>query len=188
MLEWGRWVRANSSEFMGVEVRCAIDRLRLDYALDAEGFADAHQALAATERALGPIRLTPLVLRRTGQLPRATVKTPDAIHLASALLLADGVETDLLFATHDRSQAIRVRALEFGVVRRPSGFDAPRCSTTRASRARPAGLFSPETEIPQVRARSPNPPGCSHVRAPADTRIRGPKCFSAPIDKALRDG
>ena len=114
--EWGRWERVYSSELMGVEARRAIDRLRLERALDDEGLADAHEALAATERAIGLIRLTPRVLRRAGQPMRTTVKTLDAIHLACALLLADRIETELLFGTHDRSRAIAARALGFGVV------------------------------------------------------------------------
>jgi len=48
--EWGSWERAYSSELMGVEARRALDRLRLEQALDDEGVADAHDALVATDR------------------------------------------------------------------------------------------------------------------------------------------
>ena len=65
--EWDRWERADSSELMGIEARRAIDRLCLERALDDEGLADAHQALAATERAIGQIRSTPLVVRCASQ-------------------------------------------------------------------------------------------------------------------------
>jgi len=44
------------------------------------------------------------------------VKTLDAIRLASALLFAERTNTDVLFGTHDRSQAIAARALGFEVV------------------------------------------------------------------------
>ncbi|MDE0627136.1 MAG: PIN domain-containing protein [Bryobacterales bacterium] len=113
---WGKWDRAYSSELMGVEARRAIDRLRLERALDDEGAADAHQALAAAERAIGAIRLTAEVLRRAGQPMPTVVKTLDAIHLASALLFAQHTETGLVFGTHDRGQAIAARALGFVVV------------------------------------------------------------------------
>ncbi len=116
MLEWGRWDRAYSSELMGVEARRAIDRLRLDRALDDDGLASAHQALAATERAIGLIRLTPEVLRRAGQPMPTLVKTLDAVHLASAQLFAEHRKTGLLFGTHDRRQATAARALGFEVV------------------------------------------------------------------------
>ena len=52
---------------MGIEARRAIDRLRLERVLDDEGAADAHQALAVAERAIGAIRLTGAVLRIAGQ-------------------------------------------------------------------------------------------------------------------------
>lgn len=116
LLEWGRWDRAYSSDLMGTEARRAIDRLRFERALDDDALADAHQALAATERAIGTIRLTPEVLRRAGQPMPTVVKTLDAIHLASASLLAERGEPGLVFGTHDRSQATAARALGFKVV------------------------------------------------------------------------
>ena len=114
--EWGKWDRAYSSELMGVEARRAIDRLRLERALDDEGLADAYQALAAAESAIGAIRLTPRVLRRASQPMPTIVKTLDAIHLASAVLFAEYRGTGLLFGTHDRGQATAARALGFVVV------------------------------------------------------------------------
>ena len=114
--EWGRWDRAYSSELMGLEARRAIDRLRLERALDDDGLADAHQALAKAERAIGVIRLTAEVLRRASQPMPTVVKTLDAIHLASALLFAQYREADLVFGTHDRRQANAARALGFAVV------------------------------------------------------------------------
>ena len=56
MPEWGTWDRAYSSELMGIEARRALDRLRLERVLDDDGLADAHDALAATERGIGVIR------------------------------------------------------------------------------------------------------------------------------------
>lgn len=114
--EWGKWDRAYTSELMGVEARRAIDRLRLERALDDQGLADAHQALVATERAIGVIRLTPDVLRRAGQPMPTVVKTLDAIHLASASLFAERRESGLFFGTHDRSQSTAARAFGFKVV------------------------------------------------------------------------
>ena len=111
---WGEWDVAYSSELMGVEARRTLDRLRLERALDDGGLADAHDALAATERAIGMMRLTAAVLRRAGQPMPTFVKTLDAIHLASALLLAER-RAGLVFGTHDRRQATAARALGFDV-------------------------------------------------------------------------
>lgn len=112
---WGAWDRAYSSELMGVEARRALDWLRLEQALDDESLADAHDALAATERAIGEIRLTAAVLRRAGQSMPTVVKTLDAIHLASALLFAERRDPGLVFGTHDTRQATAARALGFKV-------------------------------------------------------------------------
>ncbi|MCY4661456.1 MAG: type II toxin-antitoxin system VapC family toxin [Acidobacteria bacterium] len=120
---WGGWDRAYTSELMGVEARRVFDRLRLERALDDHALAAAHGALAATERAVGLIRLTRVVLRRAGLPLPTSVKTLDAIHLASALLLAEQRENGLAFGTCDRRQATAARALGFDVVWAPSGSD-----------------------------------------------------------------
>ena len=119
--EWGAWDRAYSSELMGVEARRALDRLRLEHVLDDEELADPHEALAATERGIGSIRLTSTILRRAGQSMPTVVKTLDAIHLASALLFTERRDADLVFGTHDGSQAIAARALGFKVLGIPAG-------------------------------------------------------------------
>ena len=92
------------------------DRLRLESVLDDEGIATLQGELARIESAIGTISLTRSVLRRAS-LPMATpVKTLDAIHLASALLLREHRYEELIFATHDARQAIAARALGFECV------------------------------------------------------------------------
>jgi PIN domain len=112
---WGDWTAAYSSELCGLEARRVIDRLRLESALDDAGVAEAHQELARIEKAIGYITLTRAVLRRAS-LPMATiVKSLDAIHLASALMLRERRAGGLLFATHDSRQATAAKALGFEV-------------------------------------------------------------------------
>ena len=110
---WGTWTTACTSEILGLEARRAIDRLRLDGALDDDHVANLQGALATIEQAIDAIRLTRLVLGRAA-LPMGTpVKTLDALHLASALLWRERRQTDLVFATHDAHQARAARALGF---------------------------------------------------------------------------
>jgi hypothetical protein len=110
---WGQWDEACASEILGVEARRALDRLRLEGALDDDQVGTFHGSLAEVERGLNRIRLTRLVLARAA-LPMATpVKTLDALHLASALLWRERRTPDLLFATHDPQQARAARALGF---------------------------------------------------------------------------
>ena len=90
-----------------------IDRLRLEGALDDQGVADARQQLGRIESGIASVPLSRPVLQRAA-LPMATVvKTLDAIHLASALLLRERRGVDLSFVTHDPQQARAARALGF---------------------------------------------------------------------------
>ena len=110
---WGRWDAAYSSELLGVEARRVIDRLRVQAALDDRGLAVAHGALAQIERTIGGIPVTRPVLQRAGLPMPTVVRTLDAIHLASALLLRERRLPSLVFVTHDPQQARAARALGF---------------------------------------------------------------------------
>lgn len=113
---WGKWEAAYASEILGVEARRAVDRLRLDAALDDDGVARAQEDLTSIERAIHVVALTRPVLRRAA-LPMATaVRTLDALHLASAQILGEALGSPIVFATHDRRQGTAARALGFACV------------------------------------------------------------------------
>ena len=113
---WAEWDRAYASELLHVEACRVIDRLRLEGALADQGVADARQQLGRIERAIASVALSHPVLQRAA-LPMATVvKTLDAIHLASALLLRERRGVELSFATHDPQQARAARALGFDCI------------------------------------------------------------------------
>jgi predicted nucleic acid-binding protein len=114
--EWGKWREAYASELLGLEARRAIDRLRLESALDDEGVADLQGEVSRLERSLGRIPLVRPVLERASRPMATAVKTLDAIHLASALILQERIGKRLLFATHDHQQATGARALGFECV------------------------------------------------------------------------
>jgi uncharacterized protein len=115
-LDWTDWESAYSSELFGVEARRAIDRLRLESALDDLGVMEAHRELGRIEQCIGMVPLTRAVLRRAS-LPMPTiVKTLDAIHLTSALVLREKLDAPLAFATHDSQQATAACALGFNVL------------------------------------------------------------------------
>jgi predicted nucleic acid-binding protein len=115
-LDWARWDAAYSSEILELEARRVIDRLRLESALDDSGVAHAQQELARMERSIGRISLTRMVLRRAALPMPTVVKTLDAIHLTSALLFRERRGNHLVFATHDRQQAMGARSLGFEVI------------------------------------------------------------------------
>ena len=113
---WGRWERAFASELLGLEVRRAIDRLRILGHLDPRATATLLQHTATIEDAVSIVPLTKTILRRAA-LPMATpVRTLDAIHLATALVMRERSDRPLTFATHDVRQADAARALGFAAI------------------------------------------------------------------------
>lgn len=114
--EWGAWEIGYSSELLRVEGRRTIDRLRLGAALDDEGVAASRQQLERIEDGLGFMPVTKAVLHRAS-LPMATaVRTLDALHVVSALLVKERRGVDVIFATHDNSQATGARAMGLKVI------------------------------------------------------------------------
>jgi predicted nucleic acid-binding protein len=89
---------------MGIEARRAIDRLRLEGAVDDSGVVSAHEGLTTIESALNQIEVTREILQRAAGPMPTVVKTLDAIHLASALAIRERRDAALQFATYDRQQ------------------------------------------------------------------------------------
>jgi uncharacterized membrane protein len=99
---------------LGIECRRAIDRLRLEGLYDDAQVAKATEELIQIERTLRRIRVSKSIVQEASKTMPTIVKTLDAIHLASAILIRErrGIEL-LLFSTHDAQQAIAARALGF---------------------------------------------------------------------------
>ena len=113
---WGDWQRAHASELLGVEVRRVIDRLRIEGRIPVPALIALHRELSTIEEAIATVRLTRTVLHRAA-LPMATpTGTLDAIHIATALMLRERSDDDIVFATHDAQQATAAGALGFRVV------------------------------------------------------------------------
>jgi len=115
-LNWADWESAYSSEILGLEARRVIDRLRLESALDDIGVMEAHRELGRIETCIGTVTLTRGILRRAALPMPTAVKTLDAVHLTSALMLREKLNAPLVFATHDIQQATAAYALAFRVI------------------------------------------------------------------------
>jgi predicted nucleic acid-binding protein len=112
---WADWDAAYSSELLGLEIRRTIDRLRVQGDLGGEAVAELLQSATMIEEGLAVVSLTRTVIQRAG-LPMATpVRTLDAIHLATALMVRERSAQPLTFVTHDVQQAGAARALGFAV-------------------------------------------------------------------------
>jgi predicted nucleic acid-binding protein len=116
LAEWGQWDVAVTSAIFSVEARRTLDRLRLTLVYDDSELADAMMELLTIERSFSLLAVSDDVLERASRPMPTTVRTLDAIHLASAMVIRDEILPDLVFATHDRQQATGARALGFEVI------------------------------------------------------------------------
>jgi len=108
------WGRAVSSELIEIECRHVIQRCRMQGELDDAGLVTAMDRLAQVLRGLSLIKLSdPVKKRSMGAFP-VSVKTLDALHLSSALLLAEREpENTVLVFSHDLGLNRCARALGF---------------------------------------------------------------------------
>lgn len=111
--EWGRWEKAYSSTLIRVECRRFIDRMRFEYGWNDDDIADAGVQLRRMERVITKVRLSAAVMERAAAPMPTIVKTLDAMHIATAGLVLERLQPDLIFVTHDQQQAKAARALGF---------------------------------------------------------------------------
>jgi predicted nucleic acid-binding protein len=113
---WGRWDRAYSSFLCRVEFLRTVDRLRLESEIDDNERVQLHEQFDLFWATVHRIRLAEDVLARAGDPFPTALGTLDAIHLASALIVArtpDGRIDELL--THDEQLGRAARAVGFRV-------------------------------------------------------------------------
>ncbi|GAB4211457.1 MAG: type II toxin-antitoxin system VapC family toxin [Sandaracinaceae bacterium] len=107
---WRRLTRAFTSELTRVECFRTIDRLRLAGKLDDAEVATRRELIELRLEAMDLVALDRRILRRAAEPMPTSLRTLDAIHVASALALRPR-EPGLRFATHDEELAIAARAV-----------------------------------------------------------------------------
>lgn len=113
--EWARIDAAVSSEISRVECLRTLDRARLRLGLDDEEVSRRRSAVLEHLDALDLVPLQAAVLTRAADPFPTSLRTLDALHLASADLVRNRY-ADLSFATHDRELAMAARSLGFSVL------------------------------------------------------------------------
>ena len=116
---WRDWLTADivySSELVAVEVKRMLHRLLVERHVDEESFAAGVASLDRLLMALTLMDLSPEVLKRAGEAFPTRLKTLDALHVATAVLVRDTSNPDLVFVTADHRQATAARALSFAVI------------------------------------------------------------------------
>jgi len=101
---WSRIKDPMTSEITRVECLRALDRLRLAGGMPDRELARRRATALTTLDAFKVVRLNRAVLDRAGEPFPTLIRTLDAIHLASALLLRVRFPS-MRFATHDRDLA-----------------------------------------------------------------------------------
>lgn len=112
---WGDWDRAYASELLRVETFRTLDRIRLSGRVDDDGVTEM---VSQAQTMLESIALVPLstpVLDRASQSFLTALGTLDALHLATALRLAEAGGIQLVFLTHDTELATAARSVNFTV-------------------------------------------------------------------------
>jgi hypothetical protein len=106
--------RVISSELIEIECRRVIQRCRMHGELDDEGLVTAMDRLARVLRGIFLVSLNEQIKKRAmGAFP-VSVKTLDALHLSSALLLAEREpDTAVLVFSHNTGMNRCARALGF---------------------------------------------------------------------------
>lgn len=113
--EWPRITEAISSELVRVECLRVLDRIRMTGLVDDDELARRRSTALEIISAIELVRVNRTVLERAAEPFPTLIRTLDAIHLASALLVR-ARDPAVRVATHDRDQATAARALGLRVI------------------------------------------------------------------------
>ncbi|MBT3191982.1 MAG: type II toxin-antitoxin system VapC family toxin [Verrucomicrobia bacterium] len=112
--KWGDWEKAYASTLTRVEFHRTIDRLRLDGSISDNERVSLHSHFRILWQATHHIPLTQSILDRAADPFPTVVGTLDAMHLASALVVAAGGDTPTML-THDQQLARAASAVGLDV-------------------------------------------------------------------------
>ena len=119
LTEWSRITSAWTNEIARVECLRVLDRLRLSGTMDDRELARRRSTMLDLLSGVEAIRLNRVVLERAADAFPTQIRTLDAIHLASALLLS-ARQPSLRFATHDEELGLAAQAVGLRVMGIPT--------------------------------------------------------------------
>ena len=112
---WGTWQVVYSSELLWLEAMRSFDRMRLEGVMTDKELSRSVKNLNHYRSCTHEVPLNSQVVYRAAQPFATVVRTLDALHLATALLIREQREFGLCFLTHDRQLAVAAQALGFEV-------------------------------------------------------------------------
>lgn len=113
--EWSRITSAIASEIARVECLRVLDRLRMTGAMDDREVARRRASTIKVLTGFELVRINRAVLDRAAEPFPTLIRTLDAVHLASALLV-HGRAPALRLATHDADLATAAQAVGLHVI------------------------------------------------------------------------
>jgi predicted nucleic acid-binding protein len=113
--EWSRITSAIASEIARVECLRVLDRLRMTGAMDDREVARRRASTIKVLTGFELVRINRAVLDRAAEPFPTLIRTLDAVHLASALLV-HGRDPALRLATHDADLATAAQAVGLHVI------------------------------------------------------------------------
>ena len=108
--EWKRIDQGVSSALIQTECLRTLDRLRLRANLPDKEVAVRRATILSLIASLEIVEIDAAVLDRAAQPMPTELGTPDAIHLATALLWKESTRVELVMATHDAALAVGAQA------------------------------------------------------------------------------
>jgi predicted nucleic acid-binding protein len=115
LAEWSRIVAASTSEITRVECLRVMDRLRIANTMTERELARRRATVLHLLEGFEIIRMNRAVLTRAADAFPTQIRTLDAIHLASALML-NSRERSIRLATHDQDLAVAAQAVGLRVI------------------------------------------------------------------------
>lgn len=107
--------KAYTSQLMRIEALRTIDRMRILEKWSDEEVAKRINLFNGKSEFIEMVPLQPAILERAANPFSVIIKTLDAIHLATAMLVEKSIEAPLLFLTHDSQLALAASASGFTV-------------------------------------------------------------------------
>ena len=108
--QWETVERGVASALVEVECLRTLDRLRIGGLLEESELVQLRETVFRMTASLEVVEVSAPVLSRASQPLPTALGTLDAIHLVTALMWRDELQTDLVMATHDQALAQAARA------------------------------------------------------------------------------
>lgn len=105
-----------ANEILKIECFRTIDRMRHSISISDDEIAERHEALHKAIRSLYIVKFNEDINRRACEPFPILLKSLDAIHLSTAILLSQEEKEKILFLTHDLQLSKAARSLGFEVL------------------------------------------------------------------------